>query len=285
MADRLYLSNQSDTIFSALKYESKMEKNAWARIAFALSLSKAGQEVTQSSDTAGESMRETSFYSEYELLIKSLIRLVYQRMDVTDDEYFSNKSIIKNHIDNGSTLIEKLYLQNGKSIDNLLTVLAKEVNFGGRQESYGQMFDLYLGKTVLNKKDLIMELNNNAIHPNSHLAIMGSPGVGKTQFLLKMLTDIRRGSSYQTNFIYFDYKGDVVDNEKFIELSKTQVYRMLQDGQVLPVNPFVLPDYSEQSISLSAREKAESFSSINSKLGAVQKGTLSEVIKAAYENR
>jgi len=147
------------------------------------------------------------------------------------------------------------------------------------------MFDLYLGKTVLNKKDLIMELNNNAIHPNSHLAIMGSPGVGKTQFLLKLLTDIRRGSSYQTNFIYFDYKGDVVDNEKFIELSKTQVYRMLQDGQVLPVNPFVLPDYSDQSISLSAREKAESFSSINSKLGAVQKGTLSEVIKAAYEHR
>ena len=60
---------------------------------------------------------------------------------------------------------------------------------------------------------------------------------------------------------------------------------MLQDGQVLPVNPFVLPDYSDQSISLSAREKAESFSSINSKLGAVQKGTLSEVIKSAYENR
>ena len=193
MADRLYLSNQSDTIFSALKYESKMEKNAWARIAFALSLCKAGKEVSLSSDTAGESMRETSFYSEYELLIKSLIRFVYQRMDIAEDEFFSSKSIIKNHIDNGSTLIEKLYLQNGKSIDNLLTVLAKVVNFGGRQESYGQMFDLFLGKTVLNKKDLIMELNNNAIHPNSHLAIMGSPGVGKTQFLLKLLTDIRRG--------------------------------------------------------------------------------------------
>ena len=285
MADRLYLSNQADTIFNALKYESKMEKNAWARIAFALSLCKVGKEVSISSDTAGESMRETSFYSEFELLIKSLIRLVYQRMDITEDEFFSSKSIIKNHIDNGSTLIEKLYLQNGKSIDKLLTVLVKEVNFGGRQESYGQIFDLFLGKTVLNKKDLIMELNNNAIHPNSHLAIMGSPGVGKTQFLLKLLTDIRRGSSFQTNFIYFDYKGDVVDNEKFIELSKTQVYRMLQDGQVLPVNPFVLPDYSDQSISLSAREKAESFSSINSKLGAVQKGTLSEVIKSAYENR
>ena len=170
MADRLYLSNKSDTIFSALKYESKMEKNAWARIAFALSLCKTGKEVGISTDTAGESMRETSFYSEFELLIKSLIRMVYQRVDIADDEYFSSRSIIKNHIDNGSTLIEKMYLQNGKSIDNLLTALAKEVNFGGRQESYGQMFDLYLGKTVLNKKDLIMELNNNA--NSSHVSFL-----------------------------------------------------------------------------------------------------------------
>ena len=145
MADRLFLSNQADSIFSALKYESKMEKNAWARIAFALSLCKAGKEVDLSSDTSGESMREASFYGEFELLIKSLIRLVYQRMDITEDEFFSSKSIIKNHIDNGSTLIEKLYLQNGKSIDNLLSVLVKEVNFGGRQECYGQMFDLFLG--------------------------------------------------------------------------------------------------------------------------------------------
>lgn len=114
---------------------------------------------------------------------------------------------------------------------------------------------------------------------------MGKPGVGKTQFLLKLLTDIRIKSNYQTNFIYFDYKGDVVDNEKFINIAKVQTYRLLHNNQSLPINPFVLPDYNEQTINVSAREKSESFASINSKLGVVQKGALTEAIRAAYAKR
>ena len=48
-------------------------------------------------------------------------------------------------------------------------------------------------------EQLVMALNNTAKHANSHLAIMGKPGVGKTQFLLNVLTDIRIQSNYQTN--------------------------------------------------------------------------------------
>ena len=51
-----------------------------------------------------------------------------------------------------------------------------------------------------------------------------------------------------------------------------QPFRLLQGGQSLPINPFILPAYDEQTINVSAREKAESFASINSKLGVVQKG-------------
>ena len=86
-----------------------------------------------------------------------------------------------------------------------------------------------------------MELNNTTKHANSHLAIMGEPGVGKTQFLLKILADIRIQSNYQVNFIFFDYKGDVVDNERFLEVAKVQPYRLLQGGHSLPINPFILP--------------------------------------------
>src|SRR5690606_17640435 len=39
------------------------------------------------------------------------------------------------------------------------------------------------------------------------------------------------------------------------------------------------------TINVSAREKAESFASINSKLGVVQKGALTEVIRAGYAKR
>jgi hypothetical protein len=48
---------------------------------------------------------------------------------------------------------------------------------------------------------------------------------------------------------------------------------------------FVLPAYDEQTINVSAREKAESFASINSKLGVVQKGALTEAIRAGYAKR
>ena len=111
------------------------------------------------------------------------------------------------------------------------------------------------------------------------------PGTGKTQFVLKILTDIRQQSNYRTNFIYFDYKGDVVDNERFLEAAKVHPFRLLQGGESLPVNPFILPAYDEQTVNVSAREKAESFASINSKLGVVQKGALTEAIRAAYAQR
>jgi type IV secretory pathway VirB4 component len=137
----------------------------------------------------------------------------------------------------------------------------------------------------LNKQEVVLELNNTQKHANSHLAIMGKPGVGKTQLLMKILADIRLQSNYQTHFIYFDYKGDVVDNSSFLEATRATPYRLMQEEQSLPINPFVLSDYAEHSVALSAREKAESFSSINSKLGVVQRGALADAIRAAYAER
>jgi type IV secretory pathway VirB4 component len=167
----------------------------------------------------------------------------------------------------------------------LLTRLVNEVEFGGRRETAGHGLDIFIGRTLLQQHEMIMELNNTVKHANSHLAIMGKPGTGKTQFVLKILTDIRQQSNYQTNFIYFDYKGDVVDNERFLEAAKVHPFRLLQGGESLPINPFVLPAYDEQTINVSAREKAESFASINSKLGVVQKGALTEAIRSSYAQR
>jgi DNA sulfur modification protein DndE len=49
--------------------------------------------------------------------------------------------------------------------------------------------------------------------------------------------------------------------------------------------PSYLPVYDDQTINVSAREKAESFASINAKLGVVQKGALTEAIRAGYAQR
>ena len=178
-----------------------------------------------------------------------------------------------------------MYIESGRNADGLIKRLVDLVEFQGRKELRGQGLAIFIGRTLLQKADLVMELNNTDKHANSHLAIMGKPGVGKTQFLLKILTDIRIQSNYQTHFIYFDYKGDVVDNQRFLEVAKVQPFRLLQGNQRLPINPFVLPAYDEQTINISAREKAESFASINSKLGVVQKVALTEAIRAGYAKR
>jgi len=285
MADRLFTSSETDEILSALRYDTKLEKSVLARMAFALSLATQGPDVPINPDFGGGELKRPTFVGIDEVFMRTLISSVYRKADVSEDEFYSNKSIIKYHIDNGSSLLQQMFVECGRDTSKLIARLIDTVEFEGRKEFIGKGLEILIGKQLLNKKEVILELNNTTKHANSHLAIMGKPGVGKTQILLKILTDIRIQSNYQTNFIYFDYKGDVVDNSQFLEITRTQPYALLQDNQSLPINPFVLPDYGEQTINISAREKAESFASISSKLGVVQKGALTEAIRAAYAKR
>lgn len=285
MADRLYTSSEADEILSALRFEMRMEKAVLARIAFAVSLVQDGKNVPENLNFSGGELKRPTFFGPDELFIRSLLAHVHGKADIAEDAFFSNRSLIKNHIDQGSLALEQMYIESGRNADGLIKRLVDLVEFQGRKELRGQGLDIFIGRTLLQKADLIMELNNTDKHANSHLAIMGKPGVGKTQFLLKILADIRIQSNYQTHFIYFDYKGDVVDNQRFLEVAKVQPFRLLQGNQRLPINPFVLPAYDEQTINISAREKAESFASINSKLGVVQKGALTEAIRAGYAKR
>ena len=80
------------------------------------------------------------------------------------------------------------------------------------EKSLGVQDLTFLSEKQCLVKDIILELNNTYKHANSTY-YYGKTWSGKTQFLLKILTDIRCSSNYQTNFIFFDYKGDVVDNQ------------------------------------------------------------------------
>lgn len=285
MADRLYTSQQADEFINGLRMESKLDKVVIARMAFAISVARNGQNVPLSSNFSGGEMKRPTFFKDDEVFIRTLISQVYQKSDFNDDELYSNKSVIKNHIDAGAEILWSIFEASGQDVLKWYNTLIESIDLPNAKERMTRDLDIFIGKTILNKADLIMELNDSQKHANSHLAIMGKPGVGKTQFLLKILTDIRVQSNYQTNFIFFDYKGDVVVNENFVDLTRARTYRLLQNNESLPVNPFVLLNYEEQDIMVSAREKAESFSSINAKFGPVQKGALSDAIIAAYGRR
>lgn len=285
MADRLCLSMDADDILSALRNETKFDKAMLARIACSLSLSLDGEHPPRSMNFAGGEMKQTSFLGPDGTLIRALIAHIYGRSELAEDEFYSNRSIIKDHIDNGCFHLEKLFADCERDVNQLLTRLLDFVELEQGREAKGRGLDILIGRTVLRNEQVILDLNNTVKHANAHLAIIGKPGVGKTQFLLKILTDIRIQSDFQTHFIYFDYKGDVVDNQRFLDAARVHPYRLLQGGQTLPINPFILPSYDEQAVIVSAREKAESFASINPKLGVVQKGSLAEAIRAAYAKR
>lgn len=285
MADRLYTSLKTDEIISALRSVTNLDKAVIAKMAFAYSITAQGKDVNDSTDFSGGEMKRPTFVGSDETFIRSLISLVYEKPEVDEAEFYSNHSIVKNHVDNGAALLWNLYHKNGEDVNRWYAELVKIIQLSGRHDVKTKGLDVFIGRNIVNNDDLIMGLNDTAIHANSHLAIMGIPGVGKTQFLLKILADLRIQSEFQTNFIYFDYKGDVVDNDTFTNASRCRTYKLLQGSEQLPISPFILSDYNEQSILLSAREKAESFSSINAAMGVVQKGALTEAIVAGYEAR
>src|SRR4030042_5297004 len=132
MADRLYTSNEADEILSALRYETKLEKATLARIAFALSLVKSGPTLAQSTNFSGAEMKRPTFVGEDEVFIRSLISHVYRKPEIVEDDFFSNRSIVKNHIDDGAKLLGQFFQVCGRDSDHLLQRLADEVEFAGR---------------------------------------------------------------------------------------------------------------------------------------------------------
>jgi DNA sulfur modification protein DndE len=180
MADRLYTSSEADEVLSALRYETKLEKATLSRIAFFLSLATEGPKVAASPAFSGGEMKRPTFVGEDEVFLRALISHVYKKTEISEDEFFSNRSIVKNHVDSGATLLANLFQECGRNAENLLNRLVADVEFAGRRESLGHGLNVFLGRTLLKDSELVAEINNTTKHANSHLAIMGKPGVGKT---------------------------------------------------------------------------------------------------------
>jgi len=285
MAERLLItSSESARVLNDLRYATKLDFVALARLALVFSLKTNGHSVSQSLDFSGNKIHREGLFGKDENVLRSLVRLIYENSFEDDDRFFSRRSVCKDHIDNGLSLLGQLFEECGRNPDAFFQKVTAEIPSDLSRTAGGPIphLDIEVGKDIRNKP-VVLEINNTDRHPNPHLAIIGTSGAGKTQILLKILADIRKQSRFQTNFILFDYKGDIVEQEEFIEVSRATKYSVPKGR--LPVNPFVLEDYDEQSILISAREKSESFASINGKFGVVQKGNLTRAIERAYNQR
>ena len=125
-------------------------------------------------------------------------------------------------------------------------------------------------------------LNDTRVHPNCHMAISGISGSGKTQLAMQVGATIARCAPQSVGLIFIDYaKGDVAGNAAFVKAISGTVVRL--PGEVLPIGPFHLPDYSDRARRLAAEEKREVYTNLFRNLGPKQEGRLAEAIRISYE--
>ncbi len=142
MADRLMTSMAADDVLTALRRETRLDKAVLARLACCLSLALDGREVPPSVNFSGGEIRKSSFLGPDGPVIYALIAHIYEQPDLTDEALFSNRSIIKNHIDRGCARLEQWFNECERDVSRWLERLLKVVEFDGRRERIGAGLDL-----------------------------------------------------------------------------------------------------------------------------------------------
>ncbi|MFH0990083.1 MAG: type IV secretion system DNA-binding domain-containing protein [bacterium] len=134
----------------------------------------------------------------------------------------------------------------------------------------------------------VWEMNNSKAFNNSSTAIMGTTGTGKTQLLQKIIADLRIQSNFAINVIVLDYKGDisfpVPDRPPYLH-EVANLRRIDPYDSPLPINPFMLIEYTDKEILFSAAQKADLFETFTKKGGMVQRSLLKDAVQNAYRSR
>jgi DNA sulfur modification protein DndE len=125
-------------------------------------------------------------------------------------------------------------------------------------------------------------LNDTRKHSNCHLAISGMSGSGKTQLAMQIAASALQRTDSTTGMIFIDFaKGDVAANKAFADQIGASVFRL--PGDVLPVGPFHLRDYSHDAICLAAEDKRDVYTNLFRNLGPKQQGRLVQAVRSSYK--
>ena len=231
-------------------------------------------------ETTGKEFNRYSVTGDYDGLMKALTT-EHAGIKLSDEDFFGR--YLKAHVDRGTILLEKELLAS-ESIDSfwstLLAELPPPIQPSSQRSSVATtVINVTVGEEVGTGEPVICPLNTAT---NPHMAVVGIPGSGKTQFIKKFLADIRANNP-SVNFLFLDYaKGDVAGDQKFVAATNARVFTL--PDKTIPINPFILNSYDRTTVRFSAEEKVESISSYEH-LGPVQKGLLSRAIEAAYLER
>jgi len=271
MGEEIKLSQKSEEIIKELGYK----REELVPLAFAVGLRYA-EDLPPRSDQGGSIVPlYTICRGRYEALYKILIKYKFH--------ISPELGVFKRLTDYGFIKMKELY-ENETEGDFLLSIY-NYINFDQQKEQFLQierepkLFKINLGQSLMTREDLILNWNNAQV--NQHLAIIGMPGSGKTQFGLEILAQICEQCP-ELSLVLFDYsKGDIADDQEFVSLIKGEVVDVKK--QTMPFNPLQIP------LRVSEVERNEFMQSFVDTvdtvigLGDVQKNRFYEILKGLYE--
>jgi DNA sulfur modification protein DndE len=280
-ASKFFSSQPAEEHLRTLHKRTNLPFSLLCRLAWARSLQDRSPLSESLPDTTGREFNRYSVTGEYDDLMKALTAQHAQRR-ISDDAFIG--TYLKGHVDRGLGMLAG-DLDGTGSLDGFWSLVLDKLPRTGRTlgsvpiDAVVKPIALHVGDEVGTEEPVVCAINQAT---NPHMAVVGIPGSGKTQFVMKLLADIRTQHT-GVNFIFLDYaKGDVAGNQQFVETTGARVIRL--PDTPLPLNPFVLASYDTTSIRFAAEEKVESVHSYQA-LGAVQKGLLSRAIESAYVER
>ena len=273
-------SQQAEDALRVLQKKTNLPYSLLCRLAWSRSLQTKQSLDLSSPDITGKEFNRYSVTGEFDEVMKALTAQVAGRK-LSEEEFVGE--YLKGHVDRGVQLLAK-EIGEADSVDVFWSRLLERLPVVPQERETEKVssikpINLLVGEEIGTGQPVVCSINQAT---NPHMAIIGIPGSGKTQFIKKLLADVR-GQYEGVNFVFLDYaKGDVAGDARFVQKTGARVLRL--PDKPLPVNPFVLPSYDQASVRFAAEEKVESIHSYQT-LGAVQKGLLSRAIEAAYEVR
>lgn len=246
-------------------------------------------------DRAGKELRGGTFFgsSHHPAFLPWSAAMLAEHAGRSYEDDDDAHELVAAHWHRGIAMLEADVNEAGGDFQKFLVTLARQAAELGNTSALGEgakgaawvgrikPITLPVGRVRPDTTPLTITVNDTRKHSNSHTAISGMSGSGKTQLAMQMLATFAKAVTSATGIIFVDFaKGDVAANQKFANSINARVYRL--PGDVLPVGPFHLPDYSDDSVRLAAEEKREVYSSLFSNIGPKQQGRLVQALRSSY---
>ncbi len=294
MKDRVRLTDAGAYYLNNVKRNLKMsgqDNYIPMRIAFARSL-QTGREpmVDEQNEDVLEKIKSikanqqpplTTFEQRDGLMFRALLSQRYKRK-IDGDEYVD---LIEKHVEHGLFLIN-YETEKVRGYDYLVMISSNGINQGSGEpvpvapNTVDQsILSVRIGTDKKTGEPIIFNINTAN---NPHMAIMGGSGSGKTYFLKHLLTEIRKNSHEETNFIIFDYKdGDIAKDKTFLTNANAELIDLKQ--RPLPLNIFAGAE-TEKEQKERAERVVEIVKNVEANIGKVQEDNLYNAILNAYRN-